>query len=167
MKIKNIIFKGQLSLGFFRKLIMTWWHISFSSCVNEAKICQGVPLCPQKEDLKWCKETPLTDWEPFVTYHIPDIDYWYCKLVKQPNRTNLQYQQIQKGHEQDKFYHCLNRYDENPFDKSRNQTKDSEQKWLDEVNGSCESEWERRCLGYRSDTCVAAISKCFQDHFFA
>ena len=53
----------------------TWWYISFSSCVNEAKICQGVPLCPQKEDLKWCKETPLTDWEPFI------IDNAMCESI--------------------------------------------------------------------------------------
>ena len=84
-----------------------------------------MPLCPKKEDLKWCKETPLTDWEPFVTYRgeLDNIDYWYCKLIKQPNRTNLQYQQIQKSHKEDKVYHCLNRYDENPFEKTRNQTK--------------------------------------------
>ena len=128
-----------------------------------------MPLCPKKEDLKWCKETPLTDWEPFVTNgrSYRDIDYWYCKLVKQPNRTNLQYQQIQRDHKEDKSYHCLNRYDENPFDKSRNQTKNSEQKWLDEVNGSCEYERKRRCLGYRSDTCLYAVGKCFLDHFFA
>ena len=98
-----------------------------------------MPLCPKKEDLKWCKETSNTNRKPFENYEDPRfVQYWYCQLKGQPNRTNLQYQQIQEVHKDDNFYHCLNRCDENPFDKSSNQTKDNEQKWLDEVNEPCE-----------------------------
>ena len=40
-----------------------------STCVHEGRVCQGVPLCPNQSDLKWCKNAstwgqPQADWKP-------------------------------------------------------------------------------------------------------
>ena len=40
-----------------------------SSCVEESKLCKGVALCPNKEDLKFCKNATSwtlddSEWKP-------------------------------------------------------------------------------------------------------
>ena len=130
--------------------------------MNEARICEGVPLCPNKHDLRWCKETPIQNWMPFSYYYDTGIflNFTYCTLPDQPNRTDLQFQQIKDSDKGNKLYNCLNRLDENPFFKKiGNDTGDitEEELWWINVNATCEYEIVmRRCLGHNSDQCIFA-----------
>ena len=97
---------------------------------------------------------PLTDY----------LTYSYCSLPDQPNRTDLQHQQIKTSDIANNFYNCLNRLDEKPFSKGRTlnnmSTSSIHEKWLNNVNTPCEDGLEfRRCLGDGSDICVMAMSK--------
>ena len=77
------------------------------TCVFENNVCHGIPLCPNKIDLKICKERSFDD------AIVPFRDHSYCQM----NKTNFRGQQIGKEFEADGIYHCFNRYDENPFNK--------------------------------------------------
>ena len=92
-----------------------------------------------------------------------NITYSYCSLANQPNRTDLQHQQIKTSDVANNIYNCLNRLDENPFDKWNNQTADGNQeKWLNDVNTYCDEGIRyRRCLGDNSDSCVLDMRKHF------
>ena len=140
-------------------------YVFGSTCVNEARICEGVPLCPNKHDLRWCKETPIQNWMPFSYLSNQEyLNFTYCTLSDHPNRTDLQYQQIKEFAKGNKFYNCLNRLDENPFFKKLgNDTGDitEEELWWINVNTTCEyDKWpRRRCLGHNSDQCIYPHSK--------
>ena len=89
-------------------------------------------------------------------------NFTYCTLPDQPNRTDLQFQQIKDSDKGNKLYNCLNRLDENPFFKKiGNDTGDitEEELWWINVNATCEDKIvKRRCLGHNSDRCIWA--KC-------
>ena len=77
---------------------------------------------------------------------------------------NLQGQQINPQNVNDnRFFDCLNRKDERPFDvaKTSNGTNDGNQKtWLDNFENPCEQGSSyRRCLGDRADQCVHSSGK--------
>ena len=119
------------------------------TCVNEEEtvdICKGKPLCSNKGDLIWCKETSVESWKPYKPNHNS-----YCSLELQPERKNLQAQRLNLTDKDNNIYQCLNRLDENPFYKGitlDNDTKnDSEEKWLDFVNTPCPD-----CLGMSHQT---------------
>ena len=114
-------------------------------------------MCAQNNTLRWCKESPLNDRDnTFVTVDddFSDTEYWYCALEEKPERTDLQYQQIKTSYVGDNLYQCLNRLDENPFNKSMDLV-DKEEKWFNDVNKPCD-EGMRRCLGYNTEQCVYA-----------
>ena len=135
-----------------------------SSCADESKLCKGVALCPNKEDLKFCKNAtswslPDTDWKPI---NLVDDNYVSCNSLK--DQPIPQGQQIKKSTNIDgRVYHCLNRRDEEPFkaNKAVNSTEGGAQKkWLDDVNSPCpKGTIYRRCLGQRADHCVYAACK--------
>ena len=127
-----------------------------SSCVNELKVCKGIPQCSNKEDLKWCKNAtswslPHKDWEPLV------------KLIRCTHSGQPEYhpgQWIQNfGVIGDGLFQCYNRAtaDENPF--SLDKKKYAQKTWLELVHTPCNN-GERRCLG-RGDQCVFSSGKFF------
>ena len=77
-----------------------------------------------------------------------DAIYTYCALEDKPGRTDLQYQQIETAYLGDNLYQCLNRMDENPFDKSSKVYNDTD------VSTLCNEEGKRWCLGYDTEQCV-------------
>ena len=132
-----------------------------STCVDEFIVCHGVPLCANKEDLQWCKETPFADWTPTIANHNPAGEhYLYCRIDEQPYRTDFQYQIIFEIHKGDgKLYQCLNRLDENPFKVHNESVVAIQEKWFNDVSTSCPSDFQRRCLGYQSYRCIDSASK--------
>ena len=141
------------------------------TCADESKLCKGVALCPNKEDLKICKNAtswslPDADWKPI---YLSDTDnYVSCNHLK--DQPNPQGQQIKKITNNDgRVYNCVNRRDEEPFkaNKAVNSTEGGAQKkWLDDVKKPCPTEfWDsdpnhyRRCLGQSADHCVYAACK--------
>ena len=139
------------------------------TCTDESKLCKGVALCQNKEDLKFCKNAtswslPDTDFKPI---YLTDSDnYVSCNHLK--DQPNPQGQQIKKSTNNDgRVYNCVNRRDEEPFkaNKAVNSTEGGAQKkWLDDVNSPCpikdtRSSKYRRCLGQRADHCIKAYCK--------
>ena len=121
-------------------------------------------MCPNKEDLKYCRNATsggLTDatWKPIDATR----DFLSCNhLDQQSDQKNLQGQQINPLQINDgRFFHCLNRRDENPFDAGKKNNEISNQKtWLDNVKKPCSlGSSYRRCLGGRVDQCVHGGSK--------
>ena len=119
----------------------------FSTCVNELKVCKGIPQCSNKEDLKWCKNAtswslPHTDWKPLE-------GLVRCTHPGQPEYHPGQwiYPEV-KGNG---LYNCYNRADMNPF--SVNRKKDDQKTWLELVHTPCKKKDGRRCLG-AGDQCV-------------
>ena len=128
-----------------------------SSCVNELKVCKGIPQCSNKEDLKWCKNDtswslPHTDWKPLD-------GLVRCTHPDQPEYHPGQW--INSDLTGDGLFQCYNRAtaDEDPF--SSNKIKDAQKTWLDLVHTPCDSIWWRRCLG-RGDQCVNSSGKSFR-----
>ena len=84
---------------------------------------------------------------------------------QQPDeQKNTQGQQIDPLNVNDtRFYQCINRKDEQPFDvaKTTNGTNDGNKKtWLDNFEKPCEQGSKyRRCHGDRADQCVRSASK--------
>ena len=59
-------------------------------------------------------------------------------------------------------FYCLNRNDTNPFfiiNSSSNGTEDEQKTWTQWMNTLCVYRSQRRCLGFRPEKCVEAISK--------
>ena len=145
--------------------IIFWTFFFIRSCINETQLCNGSALCPDKEDLKYCQNATswgLTDanWKPILG--LVSCDH----LDQQPDeQKNLQGQQINRLNVNDtRFYQCINRKDEQPFDvaKTTNGTNDGNQKtWLDNVEKPCDHKYKyhRRCLGDRADQCVDSYCK--------
>ena len=135
------------------------------TCADESKLCKGVALCPNAEDLKFCKNAtswslPDADWKP-ILFDFSD-NYVSCNHLK--DEPNPQGQQIKKSTNNDgRIYNCVNRRDEEAFkaNKAVNSTEGGAQKkWLDDVNKPCpEGKRYRRCLGQRADHCIDAYCK--------
>ena len=129
----------------------------FSTCVDEALLCKGIPLCENKNDLKACKmNAPTKDW-------IPINGQVTCLPIDHPEYIMPYGQTISRDLiiDESQFY-CLNRNDTNPFfiiNTSSNGTEDEQKTWTQWMNTSCNYRTERRCLGFRPEICVEAISK--------
>ena len=100
------------------------------------KLCRGMGLCTNNEDLEWCQNGPriLTNVEneslPYEYSWKPIYDYSECSLLnseptqtervieKKPyaNKLLSSHQQIETAKKGDGLaYHCFNRADETPF----------------------------------------------------
>ena len=132
------------------------------TCADESKLCKGVALCPNKEDLKFCKNA--TSWSLPDAEKLEAIrDHVYCHVEGKPDSQSPHGQLIKKSTNNDgRVYNCVNRRDEEPFkaNKAVNSTEGGAQKkWLDDVNSPCpiKDTWRvkyRRCLGQRADHCI-------------
>ena len=133
------------------------------TCADESKLCKGVALCPNKEDLKFCKNA--TSWSlPNANTWAAAIDHVYCHVEGKPDSQSPHGQLIKKSTNNDgRIYNCVNRRDEEPFkaNKAVNSTEGGAQKkWLDDVISPCPKGPEyRRCLGQRADHCIKAQRK--------
>ena len=129
------------------------------TCVDESELCKGVPLCDNKEDLKWCKAASIwtvpDNWTPMMTFKPGEVDekpQIKCTFL---NDTDPRGQWIHPQEYFDgKIFQCINRTDENPFSKQKNATDDN--RWLESVNSTCSTEnrWYRSCLGDKPTECV-------------
>ena len=84
---------------------------TFSTCVDEALLCKGIPLCENKNDLKACgMEIPNMDnWKPIHTLST-------CTPINHPEYIMPFGQTVLNESIADGIqYNCLNRGDENPF----------------------------------------------------
>ena len=89
----------------------------------------------------WSKQN--ADWKPL-------IDRAETKV-----RCGMSGQQIRPSEEKDLLtYHCLNRWDEDPFETAfKNKSKVDE--WLDAVNTTCHGGRDRiRCMGQNAGQCI-------------
>ena len=63
-----------------------FFELYFSSCIDETQLCKGFPLCQNKIDLKWCRNTSslsdpnVAEWKPIDTLSI-------CNRTPQVNGT--------------------------------------------------------------------------------
>ena len=53
-----------------------------SSCIDESQICKGLPLCNDKNDLKWCKNATTWNEQPGADY-LDIEDHSVCTLSPQ------------------------------------------------------------------------------------
>ena len=68
-------------------------------------------------------------------------------------RCGMSGQQIRPSEEKDLLtYHCLNRWDEDPFETALN-NKSKVDEWLDAVNTTC-GEYDIRCMGQNAGQCI-------------
>ena len=156
---------------FFTKICLI-----FSTCVNEALLCKGVPLCENKNDLKACKRH-LPKIEPIECSNGDDeemcgYEHWHpneffstCKPFGHPDYVMPFGQTVYTELMTDvtKFY-CLNRADVNPFlteNDGSNGTEPDSKTWTQWINTPCEQDGYRKCLGSRPDICVDAFCKYF------
>ena len=143
-------------VGFAKKFV-TKVSFLFSTCVDEALLCRGIPLCENKNDLKACKmNLPNMDWIEIDSFPT-------CKPVDHPDYIMPYGQKINSKliSDDDQFY-CLNRGDKNPFlvtNSESNETDDDSKTWIQWVNTPCENWYDRRCLGLRPDKCVDSVRK--------
>ena len=121
----------------------------FSTCVNEALLCKGIPLCKNKNDLKACKmNIPTKDWMPIYLLST-------CTTVDHPEYIMPYGQTIDSLIDSDfikdnDYFYCLNRGDTNPFLITNSENNET---WTQLVNLPCKYD-ERKCLGSRPDVCV-------------
>ena len=143
---------------------MFFFSFFISSCVDELKVCKGIPQCSNKEDLKWCKNA--TSWS------LPHTEDWKplnglvrCTHPGQPDYHPGQW--IDSYLKGDGLFQCYNRAtaDEDPFSLDKN--KNAQKTWLELVNTPCDNKGDpkselkwRRCLG-RSNQCVISRGKYF------
>ena len=126
--------------------------------MDESELCKGVPLCGNKEDLKWCKAASMwtvpENWTPMLDYTPENLVTSTDQLQKKCSFVNDTDPPGQWFHSEDKMdghlYQCINRTDENPFSKQKNATDDT---WLEWVNIPCGLDG-RRCLGDKPNQCV-------------
>ena len=126
-------------------------YFIFSTCVNEALLCKGIPLCENKNDLKACKlNLPNMDWRPI--YFLST-----CRPIDHPEYIMPFGQTVNSDFIADgRQFHCLNRGDEDPFLITNSRSNGTE------TNGNTpclnnQNRWKRRCLGSRQDICVSAL----------
>ena len=127
----------------------------FSTCVDEALLCKGIPLCENKNDLKACKmNLPNMNWT-----HIKYLST--CTPIDHPEYKMPFGQTVDNAHIADHSqYNCLNRGDEDPFLIMNNESNETESKtWRQWLNIPCDKTRLRRCLGSRPDRCVDASGK--------
>ena len=80
------------------------------SCVDESKLCKGVALCPNAEDLKFCKNATNGTSLNFDGFLHDEIS---CNHLGSTDEENLQGQQIKRVNNNDGLvYNCINRRDE-------------------------------------------------------
>jgi len=121
------------------------------TCVNETKICQGLPpLCSNHNDIKYCNATlwnqpSAAKWKP-LWYHSK------CNLLGESNKTEHG-QWIKTTAFNDSTVDCLNRADVNPY------VKIGTKPW--QGNNNCTKKDYRRCIGQRSDQCIWAGCKFY------
>ena len=122
-------------------------------CIDESKLCKGVPLCDNKEDLKWCKAasnwTVPDNWTPMYNSNNMHLE----KKCTTLNDTDPQGQWIDSEDKTDGIFQCINRKDENPFSKQKNVTDGNS--WIELVNSTCDDLDKRRCLGHKPTQCVS------------
>ena len=114
-------------------------------------------MCPNKEDLKWCKAASMwtvpENWTPMVV-HIVDGHVQAQEKCTTLNETNPQGQWISPEDMIDGIFQCINRKDENPFSKQKNVTDGNS--WIELVNSTCGLHLgQRRCLGDKPTQCVS------------
>ena len=139
----------------FAKKLLIKVHF-FSTCVDEALLCKGIPLCENKNDLKACKMNfPNMDWKPIDTLST-------CTTINHPEYIMPYGQKINSDliNDTSRFY-CLNRGDTKPFLITNSESNDDDSKtWTQWVNTACDwLSYDRRCLGLRPDICVSATGK--------
>ena len=127
-------------------------------CIDESELCKGVPLCSNKEDLKWCKTASMwtvpENWTPIEIFYPNTLGPEPQKKCttflndKDPRGQWIHPDDMGDG----KSYQCINRTDENPFSKPL-LTATDDYRWLDLVNSICPNEM-RRCLGDKPTQCV-------------
>ena len=84
-----------------------------SSCVDESQLCKGVALCPNAEDLKFCKNATSWTFDDSEWTRNGHLDEISCNHLGSTDEENLQGQQIKKVNNNDGLvYNCINRRDE-------------------------------------------------------
>ena len=123
--------------------------------MDENQICKGIPLCDNKNDLKWCKNASFwnepADWKPMA-------EHLACTLTRQADGVVPHGQLVKTFLVDDGTYHCLNRADEHIFSEKRQNNTNND--WLQLVTTPCEGgDAQRRCLGRNPDQCVDLTGK--------
>ena len=116
-------------------------------------MCQGLRLCPNGNDLKWCRNATSwsipAGWKPLFERS----DLVNCNDLEATDK-DPRGQLIEKVNVKDGLnYHCLNRRDEDPFLKKANSSETGQKSWLENFETACPEKF-RRCLGNRADECV-------------
>ena len=98
-------------------------------------LCKGFPFCPNKADLKFCKNATSwnlsTGWEPILFKNHLGSEPVSCNNLYYPNNQSLRGQLIEAVNSNDgKVYNCLNRLDENPFEKAKAASRTEAENWL-------------------------------------
>ena len=79
----------------------------FSTCVPEWKLCEGIPLCKNKADLKWCRSAPIATeahWKDFPRHYSAK-----CVFGNQTDGRSPNGQWISPFGKDDKHtFHCSN-----------------------------------------------------------
>ena len=114
-------------------------------------------MCPNKEDLKWCKAASLwnvpDNWTSMSDGSWDGTPNVQEKCTIFLNDTDPRGQWINAEDFFDgKRLQCINRTDENPFSYQKNLTDDY--RWLQLVHSSCFHSNSRRCLGDKPNQCV-------------
>ena len=66
-----------------------------SSCVDESQMCKGIPLCDDKNDLKWCKnattwnENPGANWKAIRNHFVCTLSSQLDGLAPQGNEVYI------------------------------------------------------------------------------
>ena len=154
----NIDWKAEFIKKFVTKVCFL-----FSTCVDEALLCKGIPLCENKNDLKACKmNLPDMDW-------IQIASLFTCTPIDHPEYVMPFGQTIDIYFKaDDSQFYCLNRGDKNPFSITNSGSNGTNSKtWTQLVNTACEYKRERRCLGSRPDRCADAIGKYLRPEIYS
>ena len=130
----------------FTKKFVTKVCFLFSTCVDEALLCKGIPLCRNKNDLKACKmNLPNMEWKQIYNQVT-------CLPIDHPEYIMPYGQTINNQSTSDNsHFDCLNRGDENPFSITNIESNET---WTQLVNMQCKFVQQRRCLGLRPEICI-------------
>ena len=129
----------------------------FRTCVDETQLCKGMPLCENKNDLKWCKDewklpSPhfkyIFDYEKIEQHSKCSKSHQFDNFI--PNGQDILKEDIGNG----LVYNCFNRADEDPFQKIGYNQSEGDKSWLGWVRTPCYNIMERRCLGQKPSQCV-------------
>ena len=75
---------------FYLRAVLDWLSIFFifiRTCVDETKICQGLPLCSNHNDIKYCNatlwnQTSTTKWKPLAVNLYQRLSFSYQLIPK-------------------------------------------------------------------------------------